>query len=161
GRFLPRGYVVHSWESGTGRLLRTETVRDRWQRVGSWDLPADHEMTTATDAGLSVRRFTLSKHELARKETSSPNSEIRPAGTALDRYIRKPDATYGWNVVHTVNSEGMTQFIIDLKSQTWRTTKDVDRPVWQHWLVIVKPEKQASKTAFLYIGGGANGGAPP
>jgi uncharacterized protein DUF3386 len=68
GLFLPRGYVVHYWESGTGRLLRTETVRDRWQRVGSWDLPADHEVTTATDAGLSVRRFTLSKHEFARKK---------------------------------------------------------------------------------------------
>ncbi len=69
GRFLPRSYVVHYWESGTGRLLRTETVRDRWQRVGSWDLPATHEVTTATDAGLSVRRFTLSKQELARKKT--------------------------------------------------------------------------------------------
>jgi hypothetical protein len=68
GKFLPRGYVVHSWESGTGRLLRTETVRDRWQRVGSWDLPATHEVTTAADSGLSVRRFTLSKHELVRKK---------------------------------------------------------------------------------------------
>ncbi len=69
GLFLPRGYVVHYWESGTGRLLRTETVRDRWRRVGSWDLPADHEVTTATDAGLSVRRFTLSQHELPRKKS--------------------------------------------------------------------------------------------
>ena len=69
GRYLPRSYVVHTWESGTGRLLRTETVRDHWQRVGSWDLPADHELTTATDAGLSVRRFTLTKHELARKNS--------------------------------------------------------------------------------------------
>lgn len=65
-RFLPRSYVVHSWESGSGRLLRTETVRDRWLRVGSWDLPATHEVATATDSGLSVQRFTLSKHELAR-----------------------------------------------------------------------------------------------
>jgi hypothetical protein len=68
GRFLPRSYAVHYWESGTGRLLRTETVRDRWQRVGEWDLPATHEVTTATDAGLSVRRFSLSKHELPRKK---------------------------------------------------------------------------------------------
>jgi hypothetical protein len=68
GRFLPRGYIVHYWESGTGRLLRTETVQDRWQRVGSWDLPAAHEVTTATDAGLSVRRFMLSKLELTRKK---------------------------------------------------------------------------------------------
>jgi hypothetical protein len=69
GRFLPRSYVVHAWESGTGRLLRTETVRDRWRQVGSWDLPAAHEVTTATDAGLSVQRFTLSKHKLTRKKT--------------------------------------------------------------------------------------------
>jgi hypothetical protein len=68
GKFLPRGYVVHSWESGTGRLLRTETVRDRWRRVGSWDLPATHEVTTAADSGFSVQRFTLSKHELERKK---------------------------------------------------------------------------------------------
>ena len=88
-------------------------------------------------------------------------SLLRAAETALDRYIRKPDATYAWKVVHTVKGDGLTQLIIDLKSQTWRTEKDVDRPVWQHWLVIVKPEKPASKTAFLFIGGGANGGAPP
>jgi hypothetical protein len=68
GLFLPRDYVVHYWESGTGRLLRMETVRDRWQRIGSWDLPSAHTVTTATDAGLSVRRFTLSKHELPRKK---------------------------------------------------------------------------------------------
>jgi hypothetical protein len=67
GKLLPRGYVVHSWESGTGRLLRTETVRDRWRRVGSWDLPTTHEVTTAADSGLSVQRFTLSKHELSPK----------------------------------------------------------------------------------------------
>jgi hypothetical protein len=68
GKFLPRSYVVHSWESGTGRLLRTETVRDRWRRVGSWDLPAAHEVTTAADSGLSVQRFTLSKHKLVGKK---------------------------------------------------------------------------------------------
>lgn len=69
GRFLPRSYTVQYWESGTGRLLRTEAVMDRWRRVGSWDLPSDHAVTTATDAGLSVRRFTLSGHELLGKKS--------------------------------------------------------------------------------------------
>src|SRR5262245_8684700 len=64
GRFLPRAYVVQYWEDGTGRLLRTETVRDRWQRVGAWDLPAEHSVTAASQAGLSVRDFTLTKHAL-------------------------------------------------------------------------------------------------
>ena len=81
--------------------------------------------------------------------------------TALDRYVRRPDATYSWKIVQTVKGDGATQFIVDLKSQTWRTEKDVDRPVWQHWLNIVKPDQPASKTAFLFIGGGGNGGKPP
>ena len=66
GKFLPRSYVVRYWDAQTGRLLRTETVQDNWQRVRSWDLPVRHLVTTATDAGLSVRSFTLSKHELPR-----------------------------------------------------------------------------------------------
>lgn len=66
GKYLPRSYAVRYWDAATGRLLRTETVRDAWRRLGSWDLPADHWVTTATDAGLSVRGFTLTKHELMR-----------------------------------------------------------------------------------------------
>jgi PhoPQ-activated pathogenicity-related protein len=88
-------------------------------------------------------------------------TQICAGETALDRYIRKPDRTYAWRVVHTVKDDGLTQFLIDLKSQTWRTEADVNRPVWQHWLTIVKPDKPASKTAFLFIGGGDNAGAAP
>jgi PhoPQ-activated pathogenicity-related protein len=55
----------------------------------------------------------------------------------------------------------VTQYIVDLKSQTWRTPQEVDRPVWQHWLSIVKPANAASKIAFLRITGGANGGEAP
>ena len=75
--------------------------------------------------------------------------------------IAKPDPTYSWKVVRTVRENGLTQYIVDLKSQTWRTEQDVDRPVWQHWLNIVKPANPASKIAFLRIIGGANGGEPP
>lgn len=88
-------------------------------------------------------------------------STLRAEETALDRYVAKPDATYSWQVVRTVPSTGATQYIVDLKSQTWRTEKDVDRPVWQHWVNVVRPAKPASKIAWLLIGGGANGGEPP
>jgi PhoPQ-activated pathogenicity-related protein len=81
--------------------------------------------------------------------------------TALDRYVAKPDPTYSWSVVRTVPGNPLTQYIVDLKSQTWRTEADVDRPVWQHWLLIVKPASPTSKVAFLRITGGANGGQPP
>ncbi len=64
GLFLPRSYTVQYWDAATGALRRAESVVERWQRVGSWDLPASHTVTTASESGLSVRSFTLSKHEL-------------------------------------------------------------------------------------------------
>lgn len=81
--------------------------------------------------------------------------------TALDRYVAQPDASYSWKVTRTVQAGGATQYIVDLTSQTWRSEKDIDRPVWKHWLNVVRPAKPASKTAWLFIGGGANGGDAP
>src|SRR5438309_59059 len=88
-------------------------------------------------------------------------SELRAGETALDRYVAKPDPTYSWKIVRTVPGNPLTQYIVDLKSQTWRTEKDVDRPVWQHWLTIAKPANTTSKIAFLRITGGANAGEAP
>ena len=83
------------------------------------------------------------------------------AETALDRYVKKPDPTYAWKIAAEKQGDGVSQWVIDLKSQTWRTELDVDRPVWQHWLIVCKPEKATAKKALLFIVGGANGGEPP
>jgi hypothetical protein len=64
GDFLPRSYTVQYWDEVTGKLLRSEAVNDRWRRVGNFDLPAEHAVTHSSDAGQSVRSFTLSKHSL-------------------------------------------------------------------------------------------------
>jgi hypothetical protein len=64
GRFLPRTYVVQYWDAATGEPRRSETVQDRWERVGQFDLPKSHTVTNATAAGFSVRSFTLSDHRL-------------------------------------------------------------------------------------------------
>jgi PhoPQ-activated pathogenicity-related protein len=81
--------------------------------------------------------------------------------TALDRYIAKPDKSYSWKIVSQTKLAGATVYVVDLKSQTWRSSKEVDRPLWWHWLTIVKPEKLAGNTPFLFISGGSNGGTPP
>src|SRR5208283_2445393 len=90
-------------------------------------------------------------------------AEERPpsAKTPLDDYVAKADATYSWKVVQTIPGAGYTTFIVDMNSQTWRAVPEVDRPVWQHWLVVVKPETVAHDTALLMIGGGKNDGMPP
>ena len=64
--------------------------------------------------------------------------------TALDRYIAKPDPTYGWTVAKTIQGDGWTGWVLDLKSQTWRSAAEVDRPIWQHWLTIIKPTDTTS-----------------
>ncbi len=76
--------------------------------------------------------------------------------TALDRYIAKPDSSYGWKLANTLSGEGYRGFVLELTSQTWRSAAEVDRPVWKHWLTIVKPERVASNKALLVIGGGNN-----
>lgn len=81
--------------------------------------------------------------------------------TALDRYVAKPDPAYEWALVNTIDGDGYTAYVLDLKSQTWRSAKEVDRPVWQHWLTIIKPDGVTANKALLYIGGGKNGGEVP
>lgn len=75
--------------------------------------------------------------------------------TALDRYVHKPDASYHYEVVSNVHADGYTTYVVDLTSQTWRTAAEVDRPVWRHWLTIVKPDSVTNSTGFLWIGGGS------
>src|SRR5206468_8597080 len=60
-----------------------------------------------------------------------------------------------------ISGDGYTTFIVDLQSQSWRSPPEVDRAIWQHWLVIVKPASVKHDTAFLTIGGGKNGGPAP
>src|SRR2546422_6006511 len=76
------------------------------------------------------------------------------AETALDRYIKKPDSSYSYRVANTVRGDGYTAYVVDLTSQTWRKPSEVDRTVWKHWLTIVKPDRVAGATGYLFITGG-------
>jgi PhoPQ-activated pathogenicity-related protein len=76
--------------------------------------------------------------------------------TALDHYVAAPDSTYAYKLVNTIKSPGQTTYILELTSQTWLTEKEVDRPVWKHWLTIVRPDQIKSTKALMVIAGGAN-----
>lgn len=107
---------------------------------------------------LSMAVFALAFGMAAGTFTLEPTNGTK---TPLDEYVAKPDTTYKWNVVKTVPGDGCTTFIVDLVSQTWRKVPEVDKPVWQHWLIVVKPDVVKHDTGFLMIGGGRNGGEPP
>lgn len=82
--------------------------------------------------------------------------ETLPEKTALDEYVHKPDPSYSWKVVDSFRGNGVTTYIVDLKSQTWRTPEEVDRPLWEHWLIVVQPDEMVRGMAFLRIGGEKN-----
>src|SRR5579859_7594262 len=81
--------------------------------------------------------------------------------TALDRYVNQKDSVYGWKLISTIPGDGYKAFVLELTSQTWRTEKDVDRPVWKHWMTLVRPDQLKSSKGFLYITGGRSNNPAP
>jgi hypothetical protein len=63
-KFLPRSYTVQYWNAQTGSPQRTETIQNRWTRLGAWDLPTQLTVVTASASGQSVRTLTLAMHRL-------------------------------------------------------------------------------------------------
>src|SRR5690606_39044559 len=84
-----------------------------------------------------------------------------PERTALDDYVAQPEDSYSWESVRTDKADGMTTLAVDRTSQTWRTSEEVARTRWQHWVTFCIPEQVSSDIGFLFIGGGANGREAP
>jgi PhoPQ-activated pathogenicity-related protein len=92
---------------------------------------------------------------------SAPAAVGSAARTALDRYVEAPDPSYKYEVVATIPGKDHTTTLIDMTSQTWRSPNEVDRTVWKHWLLVVRPSEVKHDKAFLYITGGNNTSPPP
>src|SRR5215207_5457178 len=109
-------------------------------------------------AGGIARAVPLRSAAVAQQPAAST---ARALDTALDRYVAAPDASYVWKVAKTLPAEGATATLIDLTSQRWLTEKELEQPLWKHWLVVVTPAKVTSDVALLFIGGGRNDRNPP
>src|SRR5262249_45467053 len=81
--------------------------------------------------------------------------------TALDRYIAALDLNYHYQLLNTFVADTHTAYLLEVTSQQWRTAEEVDRPIWKHWLTIVRPEQVATTTSPLIISGGSNEKPPP
>lgn len=95
--------------------------------------------------------------------TVGAQTEPLPANqlTAIDEYVHKRDRSFRTRVVETVDLPTHETVVIDMTSQRWLNKSVVDRPLWQHRLLVTIP-KQLHDTdiAFLYISGGSNTGTP-
>src|ERR1051326_3246657 len=100
---------------------------------------------------------------LSRDPQSSTNDSRVTATprTALDEYVARPDTNYSYHLVTNFTGKGQTTFVLEMTSQAWLTTNEVDRPLWKHWLIIVKPDEVRRSKSLLFINGGANDGRHP
>ena len=81
--------------------------------------------------------------------------------TALDRYVREPDPNYSYKIAKTINAEDYKTFIVEMTSQKWLTEKDVNYPLWEHYMVVVAPNELKSDIGFLTITGGSKTNSTP
>ncbi len=85
-------------------------------------------------------------------------SRVTQAGdrTALDRYVAAPDTNYCYRLVRTIPAKDYNAYVLEMTSQSWLAPNEVDRTLWQHWMMIIKPANVSSLTSLLFIGGGSN-----
>lgn len=90
-----------------------------------------------------------------------PAPAARSVETALDRYVAAPDPSFSWKVLRALPAEGVTATLLQMTSQRWLTEQEVERPLWTHWITVVRPEQVKHDLAMLYITGGSLERQPP
>jgi len=132
---------------GTGRWHRIETSTN----LLDWSAMTNFYQTDPSSAWLDA------------SVTNTPQRyyRSRDLSTALDRYVGAPDTNYSYTLLNTISGAGQTTYVLDMTSQAWLTTNEVDRPLWKHWLIIVKPTVVTNSQSLLFIDGGSNPGTQP
>jgi PhoPQ-activated pathogenicity-related protein len=103
-----------------------------------------------------LARQSLALAAVALVLPATGNADDAPSQTPLDRYVAAPDSNYSYRLVNTVPGESFTTYILEMTSQAWLTTNEVNRTIWKHWMTITKPHTVTSTTSLLFIGGGSN-----
>ncbi|MCC6490178.1 MAG: hypothetical protein IT364_22020, partial [Candidatus Hydrogenedentes bacterium] len=83
--------------------------------------------------------------------------------TPLDDYVNAPDPeyTYGPTQANVITGAGYTANVWYMASGTWRSASEVDRTLWEHWLIIIIPNTVSHTKAMMLIDGGSNTSTPP
>jgi PhoPQ-activated pathogenicity-related protein len=91
----------------------------------------------------------------AASQQASPR--VSKPETALDRYVAAPDPNFAWKANRELPApEGMKATLLEMTSQKWLTEQEVERPVWTHWLTVIRPAKVTGDVALLFITGGSH-----
>ncbi|GAB6167042.1 PhoPQ-activated pathogenicity-related family protein [Thermostilla marina] len=75
---------------------------------------------------------------------------------ALEDYVRRPDDSFAWKHVASIEHHECRVHALRLTSQTWRGIE------WKHWLyLIVPPNRTVNDGAVLFITGGSSKDTDP
>lgn len=130
----------------------------RWHRI---------EASTNLLTWLPATAFYQTNPVTTWPDTASTNLpyrfyRARDLTMALDTYVARSDTNYGYALSNTIVGPGaQTTYVFDLRSQAWLTTNEVNRTLWRHWLILVKPHTLTNRHALLVISGGSNPGSLP
>lgn len=96
------------------------------------------------------------------------------SGNALDDYVFKPDAAYGWVdmgeefvIRGSVDKRGWTGYVLNMTSLKWLTDEDFSATsdggsLWWHYLVVIVPDEiKYANNGTLWITGGSVTSGPP
>lgn len=81
--------------------------------------------------------------------------------SALDLYVAAADTNFSYALSNTIPGTGQTTYVFDLTSQSWLTPAEVNRTLWKHWLIVVRPTVVTNPHALLLISSGSNPGTLP
>jgi len=79
---------------------------------------------------------------------------------ALDDYVYNNDGHYSYFMYSTQNRTFYKYYVLNMTSQQWLTTAQVNKPIWQHWLHVVIPNAVTTSKSLLFISGGSNSSTP-
>ena len=76
--------------------------------------------------------------------------------TDLDKYVHQPDSAFSFSIARIDETKDYRAILVELVSQNYLNSDDVDRTLWKHSLKLVVPRLVQHDTAMLMIGGGDN-----
>ena len=76
--------------------------------------------------------------------------------TPLDKYVATPDPAFKYSQVNKSEKTDCTTIAYDMVSQTWLDASKVDKPLWEHTVLISVPKDLTHTKAMMFIGGGGN-----
>lgn len=83
------------------------------------------------------------------------------AAFPLKAYVEAGDPEFSYNVVDTLRGDSWTEYRVKMISGSWLTEKEVDQPLWWHWINVVVPDELRETESMMFIGGGWAGDTLP